>query len=62
MNAPRGRRRASDPPEPRKRILVLIPQNTFQQLEAKADAMGWSRSRLAAMAIEKGLPLLTDSF
>jgi len=61
MTAPRGRRRASDPPEPRIRILAAIPPNTLWQLNVTAEAMGWSRSAVAAMAIEKGLPLLTDS-
>lgn len=60
MSTPPRRRRIGDPPQPRVRVIVSITPETLQLLNHTAGAMGYSRSAVAAMAIEKGLPLLTN--
>jgi predicted nucleic acid-binding protein len=59
MTAPR-RRRIGDPTEPRKRIVVFITAEMLGRLNDQATFMGLTRSAVAAQALEKGLPLLTD--
>lgn len=60
MSTPPRRRRIGDPPQPRVRVIVSITPETLKILNHTAGAMGYSRSAVAAMAIEKGLPLITE--
>lgn len=55
------RRRASDPPVPRVKIMAALPQEVFDSLNQKAAELNYSRSAIAAMAIAAGLPLLTTN-
>lgn len=54
------RRRIGDPPEPRKRLVVSITLEMLGRLNEQATVMGLTRSAVAALALEKGIPLLTE--
>lgn len=58
MTSPR--KRVNDPEQPRKRVSVSIKPETLAALNQKARELGYTRSAVAAMAIELGLPHLTD--
>ena len=60
MTTPPRRRRVGDPPEPRVKVVAAITPETLQALNNTAAELGYTRSAVAAMAIERGLPLLTN--
>lgn len=59
MTSPR--KRVNDPEQPRKRVIVSVTPETLAQLNKRAHQLGYTRSAVAAMAIEQGLPHLTDT-
>jgi hypothetical protein len=54
------RKRVNDPEQPRQRVSVSVKPETLTALNQKARQLGYTRSAVAAMAIEQGLPHLTD--